>query len=143
MYAYTVTVDPATRAVTVTPGQEPDAIGRALGEILAQALDRAVAEYGQEIKIRREHAPICLECWAADENTRLIRPDEAAAARLATGGAAAVTGERFWCEVLVRWPDGRRLVRVDNETIGPGVPRLHELLTLPADEDVLDRSARS
>jgi hypothetical protein len=52
-------------------------------------------------------------------------------------------GERFWCEVLLRLPDGSRLVRVDNETIGDYTPRLDTLLALAFDEPVLDTTMLS
>ena len=48
------------------------------------------------------------------------------------------TGERFWCQVLSETPDGSLTVRVDNMTIGAGLPQLHEILTLGADEEILD-----
>ena len=52
-----------------------------------------------------------------------------------------VIGERFWCEVLFQYPSGDMLVRVDNSTIGPGVPRMDEILVLPATENILDERA--
>ena len=48
------------------------------------------------------------------------------------------TGERFWCEVLSETPDGSLTVRVDNMTLGSGLPQLHEILTLDASEEILD-----
>ena len=82
------------------------------------------------VKIRREHAPFCPQCWI-DSGC----PDPAEMHR-----HGHVTGERFWCEVLQDLPDGGRVVRVDNTTIYPGRswPQLNDIITLPADEEILD-----
>jgi hypothetical protein len=51
---------------------------------------------------------------------------------------ASGTGERFWCQVLSETRDGRLVVPVDNMTLGLGLPRPDDVLTLGVDEKILD-----
>lgn len=48
-------------------------------------------------------------------------------------------GERFWCIVRERRPDGSMRLQVDNSTIDPEAPRRGEMIDVPADEEILDR----
>jgi hypothetical protein len=93
---------------------------------------------GRWIKILRHHEPLCVECWerAAGDNEQLVRARSGLTAE--QGRRGAVTGERFWCEVITEREDGSMVARVDNMTTGPGVPRLNDVIVLPPDEEILD-----
>jgi hypothetical protein len=96
---------------------------------------------GRWVKILREcDEPLCIDCTWGDDAEEVLANSEPppGVTREELRRRGRITGERFWCEVLLDRPDGSMIARVDNETRGPGVPRLNEVIVLPADEPILD-----